>query len=242
MINVAICDDDVAITGRIESMLCNIAKKKFIPVETEVFWNGKHLVEAVESNACFDVIFLDIEMGCENGITVARKIRETDKNVLIIYVTSYDSYMKESFSVRPFQFLMKPVDETQMADCFETAYEEISSADSYFRYSYQRLSHKILIRDIFYFESNRRKVYIVTEKETLELYGKLNEIEKSLKASKGSFLRVHQSFLVNYKHIEGLAYDFIVMDNGKRISISEDRRKMISEQYCAMEDTFYVGR
>ena len=85
-------------------------------------------------------------------------------------------------------------------------------------------------------------MYIVTEKEVLELYGKLNDIEKSLKASKTAFLRVHQSFLVNYKHVDGLAYDFIIMDNGKRVSISEDRRRQISEQYCAMEDTFYVDR
>ena len=55
------------------------------------------------------------------------------------------------------------------------------------------------------------------------------------------FLRVHQSYLVNYKHVEGQAYDFVVMDNGKRISISEDRRKLIGEQYCSMEDTFYVN-
>ena len=86
------------------------------------------------------------------------------------------------------------------------------------------------------------KVYIVTEKEVLELYGKLNDIEKSLKASKTAFLRVHQSFLVNYKHVDGIAYDFILMDNGKRISISEDRRRQISGQYCAMEDAFYVGK
>lgn len=223
-------------------MLCSIAKGKFIQIDTEVFWKGEHLAEAVENGACFDIIFLDIEMGCEDGITVARRIRETDRNALIVYVTSYESYMKESFSVRPFRFLVKPVGEEEMADCFGAACEEISSADSYFRYSYQRLSRKILIRDIYYFESRRRKVYIATEKETMELYGKLNEIEESLKASKGTFLRVHQSFLVNYKHIEGLAYDFIVMDNGKRISISEDRRKQIGEQYCAMEDTFYVGR
>lgn len=98
------------------------------------------------------------------------------------------------------------------------------------------------LRDIVYFESKRRKVYIVTEKEVLELYGKLNDIEKSLKASKTAFLRVHQSFLVNYKHVDGIAYDFILMDNGKRISISEDRRRQISGQYCAMEDAFYVGK
>ena len=47
-------------------------------------------------------------------------------------------------------------------------------------------------------------------------------------------------FLVNYKHISGQSYDSVVMDNGQKISISEDRRKIISEQYCSIEDTFYV--
>ena len=102
------------------------------------------------------------------------------------------------------------------------------------------MNYKIPIREILYFESNRRKVLIVTIKETFTVYRKLNEIEDSLKRCKMSFLRVHQSFLVNYKHVEKQSYDFVVMDNGKRISISEDRRKMISEQYCSMEDTFYV--
>lgn len=242
MINVAICDDDVAITGRLETMLQEIARKKFVQIETEIFWDGRRLAETIETDRYFDIVFLDIEMGREDGITVAHRIREIDKNVLIVYVTSHESYMQESFEVRPFRFLVKPVGREKLEKCFREAYEEISSKDSYFRYSYQRLNHKVLIRDILYFESNRRKVYIVTEKEEFELYGKLNEIEEILKISKAVFLRIHQSFLVNYKHVERLGYDFVVMDNGKRISISEDRRKQISEQYCTMEDIFYVGR
>lgn len=242
MIKVAICDDDIAITGRIESMLSDIAKKQFIQLDTEVFWKGGHLVEAVESGACYDIIFLDIEMGQEDGITVARKIRVTDKNVLIVYVTSFENYMQESFSVRPFRFLLKPVKQDQMSEYFVAAYEEIGSADNYFRYSYQRLQHKVLLRDIYYFESKRRKIYIATQKEILEFYGKLSDVEESLKSSKGIFLRIHQSFLVNYKHIEGLAYDYVIMDDGKRIPISEDRRKQISEKYCAMEDMIYVKK
>ena len=242
MINVAICDDDVATTGNLETMLQEIAKRNFVQTEMEVFWDGKKLIKAIENGTYFDIVFLDIEMGQEDGITVARRIRETDKSVLIVYVTSHESYIQESFEVRPFRFLVKPVGEERLEACFREAYEEISSNDSYFRYNYQRLSHKVLIRDILYFESNRRKIYIVTEKEELELYGKLNEIEESLKESKVAFLRVHQSFLVNYKHVDGIGYDFVVMDNGKRISISEDRRRQISEEYCAMEDTFYVGR
>lgn len=242
MIDIAICDDNVALTGWMENILCNIAKRHFIYIETEIFWSGERLTDAVEEGVHFDIIFLDIEMGKENGIAIARRIRKTDKNVLIVYVTSHENYMQESFEVRPFRFLVKPLEEERLAVCFLDAYEEIRSNDSYFRYKYHRISHKMLIQDILYFESNRRKIYIVTEKEKFELYGKLNEIEGCLKNCKAAFLRVHQSFLVNYRHVAGLGYDFVVMDNGIRISISEDRRKQISEQYCAMEDTFYVGR
>lgn len=242
MLNIAICDDDIPTTGKMEMLVQKIAKRNFVKIETEVFWNGESLVDTIAQGKCFDIIYLDIEMIKENGISAAKRIRMYDKNVLIIYVTSYENHMKESFSVRPFQFLVKPVSEQQMEVCFKAACEDINSEDFYFRYSYQRIKHKVLIRDILYFESNKRKVFIITDNECLESYGKLNEIEKSLKNSKMSFLRVHQSFLVNYKHVKGPAYDFVIIDNGKKISISEDRRRMISEQYCSMEDTFYVDK
>lgn len=240
MLNIAICDDDIQTTGRMELLIQKIAKLNFVDTEIEVFWSGESLVDAVVEGRGFDIIYLDIEMDQEDGISAAKRIRMYDKNVLIIYVTSYESHMSESFSVRPFQFLVKPVSEQQMEACFKAAYEDINSGDFYFRYSYQRVNHKIPIRDILYFESNKRKVFIVTEKGSFELYGKLNEIENSLRTCKASFLRVHQSFLVNYKHVNGQAYNFVVLDNGRKISISEDRRKLISEQYCSMEDTFYV--
>ena len=107
MINVAICDDDVATTGNLETMLQEIAKRNFVQTEMEVFWDGKKLIKAIENGTYFDIVFLDIEMGQEDGITVARRIRETDKSALIVYVTSHESYIQESFEVRPFRFLVK---------------------------------------------------------------------------------------------------------------------------------------
>lgn len=73
MINVAICDDDIATTGKIEEMLCGIAKKCFIPAETEVFWDGKNLADAVEGGSRYDIIFLDIEMEKRMGSQRHRK-------------------------------------------------------------------------------------------------------------------------------------------------------------------------
>lgn len=241
MLSIAICDDDIHMTGNMERMVQRIAMRNFVKTDIEVFWDGKSLADAVAEGSSFDIIYLDIEMRREDGISSAKRIRQYDKNVLIIYVTSHENHMKESFEVRPFQFIVKPISEEQLEACFKTAYEDINSGDFYFRYSYQRMDHKVPVRDILYFESNKRKVFIITNNETFEMYSKLNEIEESLKTCKVSFLRVHQSFLVNYKHVKSLSYDFVVLDNGKRIPISEERRKLISEQYCSMEDTFYVG-
>lgn len=43
MLNIAICDDDIQTTGRMDMLLQKIAKRNFMDVEIEVFWNGKSL-------------------------------------------------------------------------------------------------------------------------------------------------------------------------------------------------------
>ena len=104
MLNIAICDDDIQITGRMETMIRKIAKRNFTNAETEVFWDGRSLADAVMEGSSFDIIYLDIEMDKEDGISEAKRIRLYDKNMLITYVTSHENHMKESFDVRPFRF------------------------------------------------------------------------------------------------------------------------------------------
>ena len=82
MINIAICDDDIAATGKIESMLHKIAKNNFILIDTDVFWDGKGLADAVEKENYYDIIFLDIEMGQENGIKKNKGKRQERLNYL----------------------------------------------------------------------------------------------------------------------------------------------------------------
>ena len=69
--------------------------------------------------------------------------------------------MRDSFEVRSFQFLVEPIEEKQMKIYFKLACEEINRKDCYFRYSYRRVNHKITIRDILYFESDKRKICII---------------------------------------------------------------------------------
>lgn len=83
MLNIAICDDDIQTTGRMDMLLQKIAKRNFMDVEIEVFWNGKSLADAVAKGTYFDMIYLDIEMDKEDGISAAKRIRAYVKTFLL---------------------------------------------------------------------------------------------------------------------------------------------------------------
>ena len=106
------------------------------------------MVKAVSSGIQFDLIYLGIEMRGQDGISAAKEIRQIDSNVLIVYVTSHSKYMLDSFEVRPFRFLLKPVNEKIFIDCFYKCIREIAKENYYLRYKYQKTNYKILSADI----------------------------------------------------------------------------------------------
>lgn len=235
MLRIAVCDDCIQTTGKIDLLVQKFAKQHYIDVEVDVYFDGAKLEQAVFEGNCYDIIYLDIEMKEKDGLSAAREIRKVDKDVILIYVTSYESYMKEVFDVHPFQFLGKPIQEDKFEKYFLEAYEEILRCDYYFEYKYDRVTYKILVKDILYFKSEKRTIYVYLKNEKRKMYGKLSDIQKRLEKGKTTFLRIHQSLLVNYKYIDGLSYDRIYLKSGVSLPISEDRRKEISEQYCDLE-------
>lgn len=234
MINIAVCDDEILYIRQITELLQEIAHEYRLQVNIDIFNDGIKLENNINSGISrYDLMYLDIEMP-EDGITLAKKIRLIDKTVLIVYITSHDNYMKESFAVRPFRYLGKPIDRLEFTKCFKDSYKEILEYDYYFRYRYDRMERKLLVQDILYFMSKLRKVYIVTSEETYEMYSKLDGIEEEMQKGRIPFLRIHRSYLVNFKHIDEISYDYIIVSNGKRLSVSEERKRDISEQYCLL--------
>lgn len=231
MLNIAICDDDIYLTGKIEKMILSLGRRKGIRLEVEVYSDGFDLINDVRRGERFDLIYLDIEMKNVNGVEAAREIRKIDVATLLVYITNHESYAKELFQMRTFEFIVKPIEEKVFESVFMRAYEEITSCDFYFEYRYDRIYCKVPVGDIKYFRSRKRTIYIVTSKETYTYYGKLNEIEKHFMDTKADFWRIHQSYLVNNRYIQKVCYDKVVLTDGKTLSISGVRHKEISERY-----------
>lgn len=243
MLNLSICDDDVKFAGNFEMILYHIAKQENIEIEIDVYFDGEELLKCIETeNKHYDVIFLDIEMKNINGLETAKKIRETDEIVLLVYVTSYENYAVEAYEVQPFRFIVKPVDVNIIHKYFVNACEKIIAGNFYYNFKYKKDYYKVLVKDIMYFESKKRIINIhIANGTVLEYYDKLNDIEKRMKKEKVDFWRIHQSVLVNTRYIARKSYDRVQLIDGNTLFISEDRRKKISECYCNSIEEEIIG-
>ena len=106
MLRIALCDDDMEFLDRFEALIHKCIEPYGKEYQIFKFTNGISML-AVHRQAEFDVVFLDIDMPMDSGISVAREFRESDNIVYIIFVTNHTKYVYDSFDVQPFHFIVK---------------------------------------------------------------------------------------------------------------------------------------
>lgn len=239
MIKAAICDDDKLFTGQLERHLHLVAEDISIPLETEIFFDGAGFLEELNRGTRYDIIFMDIEMTQMDGISAAKQLRHLDPTALLVYISGYDQYFRQLFEVGVFRFLDKPVNTEQLSECFVDACRQISDRNACSEYTCKRGFFRIPFREIVYFESDRRVIRLyLWNGEHREFYGKLNRIEEGMKAGGRFFLRIHQSYLLNYDYVRRMDGTSVTLAiNGKEIQlpISSDRQYEMSKQLCELK-------
>lgn len=101
MIRIGICDDNKIIAEKTKNCIESWSGEK----SACVYYSGEELLREKKN---FDLIFLDIDIPKIDGIETAKKIREYNKCVKIIYLTSFTYYVNQAFKVHAFAYLNKP--------------------------------------------------------------------------------------------------------------------------------------
>jgi DNA-binding LytR/AlgR family response regulator len=237
---VAICDDELNHSMRMEQHLLTITKKYTnIKVEIEVYQSGEELLKILEiEKERPKILFLDIEMGGMDGIQTGKKIREFDRNMIIIYVTSFDKYTMDSFEVSPFRYLLKPVNYEDINQVFSIAVEDIlNNLESVFFKSNNK-QYQINCEGIIVIISEKgRMLRVVTREEQPEnlFYERIKNIEKQLNPL--IFIKVNQGTIINLNYVHIISSDEIHLTTGLIIPISRSRRKAVKQAY-----SLYVQR
>ena len=236
MVTIAICDDEVKIGADLERALIDILGKLNIKYEIDVFFGGAEFVCHLESGMHYDLIFLDIEFDEEeiNGVGVGRLIRDSHLNNItsIVYISWEKKYAMQLFSIRPMDFLVKPLECEKIEHVVKTHLNLAGLWARVFAYKKGHNSVKVKINEIAYVESRDRKLilHLVDGREE-EFYGSLKEVyEGQLK--KLDFLFIHASYLVNYEHVASMKYDqLFLMNRVTPLPISQNKRNAVRERY-----------
>ncbi len=224
MFRIAICDDERSICTEIENIIIKHSLEKHIRTEIEIFESGESLCDAIKQGDFFHLIFLDIELVKINGIDVCAKIRNDydNESVKIVYISSHPGYAMQLFDGRPLNFLQKPLDSEKIIANFDKAVALWEKDIIVFEFTSGRTTKWIKMKDIFYFESEDKKIIIHSSEGNEIFYSKLSEVAKKVKDA--GFLWIHKSFLVNYNYIKGITYEKIELLDGTMLPISNTFR------------------
>ena len=126
--NIAICDDDQQSCEILNIMLKEYASKKGITdFSVSIFTDGNDLLDAIQEYKSFDICILDIVMPAVSGIDLGVKLRDSGYNGLIIYLTASKDYALDSYKVKAFNYILKPVVPENLYSTLDDAIKGISS-------------------------------------------------------------------------------------------------------------------
>lgn len=169
MINIAICDDDALSREIMQDLLADYTKSSYDEFHIEGFACSFDLCAAMEKNGPFDIYLLDIIMPLENGMQLAKRLRDSGVRGKIVFVTSSTDYVLDSFGVHAFQYLLKPVDRGALFGVLDACIDELHSENAVTieikaRDGYHRVNPDALL----YVESvNRTLIYHVEGTEDI---------------------------------------------------------------------------
>ena len=107
MFRIAIVEDDTSCAEQLEEYLRRYGREAGEELEVCRFSDGLELADGYRP--IYDLILLDIEMPHLDGMTAARKIREADSEVLLLFITNMAKYAISGYEVEALGFMLKPV-------------------------------------------------------------------------------------------------------------------------------------
>ena len=209
-------------------ILTKILDDELPGADISIFSNGASFLENWESGN-YDLIILDIYMGNILGVDVARKIREIDNDVRIVFCTTSNEFASESYEVRANYYLQKPVSTSD----FQRMLQMIRLSD----YELNRFitlpdGQKIVLRNITFTEYYNHTI-IIHSKKRADLQTRISQTEWESLLAKYDFLYgCSKGIVVNFHEVERQENNLFIMKNGENVPISRRKCKEVSEAFA----------
>ena len=222
MLRIAVVEDQKETLEQLCGFIATYAKEHGLQAEVTPLQGGLSLSGEYQAGR-YDILFLDVEMPGMNGFAVAERIRETDSDAVLVFVTKMAQYAIRGYAVDALDYVLKPVDYYQFSTKLARAIRRVE----------QRRGGQVMLqlaggelqvldtREIYYLETRSRMLCYHTAKGEFSVRASLQSAEKKL--APYHFARCNQCYLVNLEYVEAVENDFVRV-RGVRLEISRRQR------------------
>lgn len=203
MLNILICDDEPAVAADLEQRIRlqpdysdHVMRLRCITQPDEML---------AEDLSPYDLLFLDIDMGEVNGIDLARRLRQTRPDAVLIFVTNFIEYAPEGYEVNAFRYLSKQELDVRLPRYFADALAVCRERQRIVDIPCEGEITSVAVQSVVYIESLRHEQLLHLNrkaKDTLSTRMTMTNLEELL--APHGFLRIHRSFLVNMAFLRQL--------------------------------------
>ena len=232
MIRIALVEDEAEVRAQLQGYVQRHTRQYGTEFAVTEFADGMELLD--DYRPVYDILFLDVEMKHLDGMETARRVRELDKDVIIVFITNMAQYAIRGYSVGALDYVLKPVPYFAFSQQLLKAVARLEKrAKHYLTVPVEGGLRRLDTASIYYLESEGHRVHFYTDEGDFSAPGALKAFEEKL--ADCPFARCNSGYLVNLAQVRELRQSTVQVGPCE-LQVSRPKRKAF---LAALTD--YIG-
>ncbi len=231
--NIAIVDDEEIERDFLVSAIKEYASGKGMNIPLYTFSSAEELLESYHPYA-YSAIFMDVFMNGIDGVSAAEEIFKSDRDAIIIFLTSSEDHIQKAFSLHAYDYINKPAEKERIFKVIDDLLLSLTGNDALQSLSFRAERNDVTLSysDIVCVQTSKRNYLEISDKTGLSHHTRLTFSNVSeILTSDPRFLLINQGVIVNMDHIERIVNDFCELDDGSRLPINVRRSREIENTW-----------
>ena len=237
--NIAVTDDLPREREKIIRILSEYAASNHMEISVSEYGSAEELL-ADYRPLLYSAVFLDIYMDGASGIEAAQRIRETDKDTIIIFLTTSEDHMPDAFRLHAYEYIVKPVIREDLFPVMDDILKKITPVSSpAFSFPGQDGEVSVYYDDLVYVGTDAHNYLQILDREERSFFTRMTFAAAGEILSKDKrFLLIRRGVIVNMAYIQSFDEKLLKLTVGGPVPINPRNRRKLEQIW----DNYLVDR